>query len=83
MIPMRGAKILTGVGCLLFALSFISLCISLALPIATNGRTSWDEAAMGYVPGAICSCMSLLLLVGGLVWLLMARRSRSPETPPT
>ncbi len=71
---MKGPKVLTGVGCAFFAVSFLALAISAVLPIATDGRTSWDEAMWGIIPGALCTGTSFLMLAGGLVWLMMSRK---------
>ncbi|MFN7976360.1 MAG: hypothetical protein U0166_29180 [Acidobacteriota bacterium] len=71
-------KVLTGIGCFLFGISFLVLAVSLLLPVLTDGRTSWDEAAAGYIPGAACSCFSLLPLGGGVAWLLLSRKKSAP-----
>jgi hypothetical protein len=71
-------KILAGVGCAFFALSFGVLLVSVALPVLTDGRTSWSEAMVGIVPGALCSTISFVILVGGLVWMFAARRRARP-----
>jgi hypothetical protein len=69
-----GAKILIGIGTALTLLCGLVLLISLALPVMSSGKTSWDEAMLGIIPSAICGFLSFLLLVGGVVWLTMARR---------
>jgi hypothetical protein len=69
-----GAKILIGIGTALTLLCGLVLLISLALPVVSSGKTSWDEAMLGIVPSAICGFLSFLLLVGGVVWLAMSRR---------
>lgn len=72
-----GAKILTGIGCFFLAISLIVVAVSIALPPLTHGRTSWEEAMLGIVPGAICSVLSFLALAGGVIWLVAARRKPS------
>lgn len=66
-------KILAGLGCAGLVVFGLVLAVSLALPLATNGRTSWDEAMLGIVPGAACTSLSFLLLAGGLVWMFATR----------
>ena len=67
-------KLVAGLGCAFFALSFAVLLVSVALPALTNGRTSWAEAMAGIVPGAICSTISFLILAAGLIWMFAAGR---------
>ena len=75
---MKGPKVLAGAGCGLLLISLLILGVSLALPALTNGRTSWEEATLGIVPGALCSGLSFLVLAGGVVWLLVtSRRAKS------
>lgn len=76
---MKAPKILTAIGCLGLGLSLAGVGITLALPEITSGRTSWDEAMLGLIPAVLCSCTSLLPLVGGIVWLLVARRKATPS----
>jgi hypothetical protein len=73
---MNAPKAVTGLGCALFALSALVLLVSIVLPIVTAGRTSWDEAMWGIIPGSICSGISFLILLIGAVWMLMSRRRR-------
>jgi len=48
--------------------------ISLLLPVLTDGRTSWDEAILGIIPGALLLSASFLLAVAGLIIILMRRK---------
>lgn len=66
-------KILTIVGALFLLLSLAGVAISIGLPLMTNGRTSWEEAAPGYIGGGACSCISFLMTVGGVVWWRMGK----------
>lgn len=53
-----------------FILSLGLLGVSLLLPIVNGPRTSWSEAAIGIVPGALCSFIFLVvMLVGLFLWL--------------
>ena len=53
-----------------------TLLVSLLLPALTDGRTSWDEAMFGIVPGAIVLLFSLVFAAAGLVLMVVARRGR-------
>ena len=50
------------------------LLVSLLLPAMTDGRTSWDEALFGIIPGALVLMGSSVLAIVGLIVLLMKRR---------
>lgn len=51
------------------------LVVSLLLPALTNGRTSWEEAMLGIIPGALILIASLVVAVVGVVILVMKRKS--------
>lgn len=53
------------------------LLVSLLLPTLTDGRTSWDEALLGIIPGALVLAFSFVVAVVGLVLMLMARKGKS------
>jgi hypothetical protein len=53
------------------------LLVSVLLPVMTEGRTSWDEAMLGIIPGAILLCISFVVAVVGLVVIIMKRRKRA------
>jgi len=53
-----------------------TLLVSLLLPALTDGRTSWDEAIFGIVPGAIVLVFSLVFAAAGLVLMVVARGGR-------
>ncbi|MGB7210495.1 MAG: hypothetical protein WBD27_17710 [Pyrinomonadaceae bacterium] len=48
--------------------------ISVALPIATDGRTSWDEALLGIIPGAVVLVLSFFIFVLGLIFVIKNRK---------
>jgi hypothetical protein len=48
--------------------------ISLLLPIITDGRTSWEEAMIGIIPGALILSLSSLLAIAGVIVILMRRK---------
>ena len=57
--------------------------ISAALPILTDGRTSWDEAALGIIPGVIVLILSFFVFVVGLIFVIINRKKKTPNTIPT
>jgi hypothetical protein len=69
---MKGPLILLGVGGVLLLLSGAVALISLLLPALTNGRTSGEEALMGVIPGCCCSSISLAMVLGAIIWLVIA-----------
>jgi len=48
--------------------------VSLLLPAVTNGRTSWEEAMFGIIPGALVLMVSSVLAIVGVVLLIMKRK---------
>ena len=52
------------------------LLVSLLLPVLTDGRTSWDEAMLGIIPGALLLCVSFLVAVAGLIVMILKRRKQ-------
>ncbi|HEX3186646.1 MAG TPA: hypothetical protein VHQ94_17760 [Pyrinomonadaceae bacterium] len=56
------------------------LSISILLPVVTEGRTSWDEALIGIIPGAIVLTISFIIFVAGLIVVLM-RRKKKQQAP--
>lgn len=53
------------------------LLVSLLLPVVTDGRTSWDEALLGIIPGTLLLCISFVVAVAGLVMMLVKRRKQA------
>ena len=76
---MKGPWILLGIGGVLLLLSGAVALVSMLLPALTNGRTSSDEALLGIVPGCCCSSISLAMVLGGIIWLVIASsQNRQP-----
>lgn len=69
-------KILLGLGILGILLGGGVLLVSLLLPSLTNGRTSWEEAMLGIIPGALVLIISFLLAVAGVVVIIIGRKKR-------
>lgn len=57
------------------------LLISLLLPALTDGRTSWDEALLGIIPGAIVLMISFIIFVAGLIIVLVQRKKKKQQLP--
>ena len=51
--------------------------VSVLLPPLTDGRTSWEEAMLGIIPGAILLSLSFIVAVAGLVVMVLKRRNRA------
>ena len=54
-----------------------TLVVSLLLPVLTDGRTGWDEALFGIIPGAIVLTLSFLLAAVGLGVMIMGRKRKA------
>lgn len=48
--------------------------VSILLPSMTDGRTSWDEAMLGIIPGVVVLIGSFVIAVVGLIMILMKRK---------
>ena len=69
-------KIIMIIGILGLLLGGAVLLISLLLPVLTDGRTSWDEALLGIIPGAIVLTISFFIFAGGLIIVLVQRKKK-------
>ena len=69
-------KIILIIGILGVLLGGAVLLISLLLPVLTDGRTSWNEAILGIIPGAIVLAGSFVVFAGGLVMVLVQRKKK-------
>ena len=67
-------KIVLVLGILGILLGFAVTAISAALPFVTDGRTSWDEAALGIIPGALILVVSFFVFLIGLIFVIINRR---------
>ena len=67
-------KIVLVLGILGVLLGIAGTGISAALPFATDGRVSWEEAALGIVPGALILAVSFLIFVIGLFFVIIDRK---------
>lgn len=67
-------KIIMILGVLGILLGGVVLLISVLLPILTDGRTSWDEALLGIIPGAVVLGGSFFVFAVGLIVMLVQRK---------
>ncbi|NNE68433.1 MAG: hypothetical protein HKN33_17840 [Pyrinomonadaceae bacterium] len=68
------AKIVMTLGILGFLLGLFVSGVSLALPILTDGRTSYEEAMLGFVPGALLVVFSLFLALIGMIFMIKGKK---------
>ena len=69
-------KIIMIIGILGVLLGGAVLFISLLLPVLTDGRTSWDEALLGIIPGAVVLTISFIIFAAGLIIVLVQRKKK-------
>jgi len=69
-------KIIMIIGILGVLLGGAVLLISLLLPVLTDGRTSWDEALLGIIPGGVVLTISFVIFAGGLIIVLVQRKKK-------
>ena len=69
-------KIIMILGILGVLLGGAVLLISLLLPVLTDGRTSWEEALLGIIPGAVVLAISFIVFAFGLVIVLVQRKKK-------
>lgn len=70
-------KIIMILGILGVLLGILVTGISAALPIVTEGRTSWDEAVLGIIPGAIVLVLSFFVFLFGLIMVIVKRKKKA------
>ena len=75
-------KLVLVVGILGLLLGFAVTAISFALPIVEGPRISWEEAALGIIPGVIVLIISFFVSLVGLIFLIRNRK-RKVVNPPT
>lgn len=75
-------KIVLVLGILGVLLGFAVTAVSVALPLVTDGRTSWEEAAFGIVPGVIVLVFSFFVFLIGLIFVIKNRKKKVASPPP-
>ena len=69
-------KIVLIIGILGMLLGGGVLLVSLLLPALTDGRTSWEEAMFGIIPGALVLIISFLITAAGVAFIIIGRKKR-------
>ena len=72
-------KIILAIGILGILLGLAVAVVSLALVPLTNGRTSIEEAMMGFIPGVVVFVLSFLIAVIGLIFVIKTRKKNLPQ----
>lgn len=67
-------KIILALGILGILLGLAVTVISAALVPMTNGRTSWEEAMLGIIPGIIVLFFSFFIFLIGLIFVIKNRK---------
>lgn len=67
-------KIVMVIGILGVLLGLAVAVISAALVPMTNGRTSWEEALIGIIPGILVLIISFFIFVFGLIFVIKNRK---------
>lgn len=75
-------KIVLVLGILGVLLGFVVTAISVALPIVTEGRASWDEVAIPIVAGAIFLVLSFFVFLIGLIFVIKNRKKKVANGAP-
>lgn len=69
-------KIVLVLGILGLLLGIAVTGISVALPFVTDGRTSWEEAMIGIIPGALLLIVSFFIFLLGLIFVIKNRKKK-------
>jgi hypothetical protein len=67
-------KIVLVLGILGVLLGLAVTVVSVALVPLTNGRTSWEEAMIGIIPGILILLLSFVIAVVGLIFVIKNRK---------
>ena len=67
-------KIILVLGILGVLLGLLVTGISAALPIATDGKASWEEVAIPIVAGAVVLVLSFFVFLLGLIFVIKNRK---------
>jgi len=67
-------KIVLVLGILGVLLGFLVTGVSVALPIVNGPHTSWEEAMLGIIPGALVLVVSFFIFLLGLIFVIKNRR---------
>jgi uncharacterized BrkB/YihY/UPF0761 family membrane protein len=67
-------KIVLVIGILGVLLGLAVTGISAALPMATNGKASWEEVAIPIIAGAVVLILSFFVFLIGLIFVIKNRK---------
>jgi hypothetical protein len=67
-------KIVLVLGVLGLLLGIAVTGVSTALPLVNAGRTSWEEAMLGIIPGVVVLVFSFFLFLLGLIFVIKNRK---------
>ncbi len=67
-------KVVLAIGILGVLLGAAVTVVSMLLVPLTNGRTSWEEAMIGIIPGIFVFLVSFVVVVVGVVLLILGRK---------
>ena len=67
-------KIILVLGILGLLLGLLVTGVSVALPLVTDGRTSWEEALIGIIPGVVVFIGSFFIFLLGLIFVIKNRK---------
>ena len=74
-------KIVLVLGILGTLLGFVATAICVALPVMTEGRVSWEEAAPGIIIAALFFIASFFVFLVGLIFVIINRRKSKATVP--
>ncbi len=69
-------KIVLVLGILGVLLGLAVTGVSVALPFVTDGRTNWEEAMLGIIPGALVLVLSFFVFLLGLIFVIKNRKKK-------
>ncbi|MEP7074905.1 MAG: hypothetical protein ABI878_03775 [Acidobacteriota bacterium] len=69
-------KIVLILGILGVLLGLLVTGVSVALPVLTSGRTGWDEALIGIIPGSLVLTISFSMAVIGAIFVIKNRSKK-------
>jgi hypothetical protein len=67
-------KIVLAIGILGVLLGLLATGATVALPLVTEGRVSWEEAVLGIIPAVLFLGISFLIFVLGLIFVIKNRK---------
>ena len=75
-------KIVLVLGILGILLGSVVTAIFVVLPVATEGRASWEEVAPGIIAGALVLVVSFFIFLIGLIFVIVNRKKNKAVATP-